>query len=612
MATNTTQLPPQRAGSPRPKSTSRTRGGPSTVGELTLAERALDDYWAFLDLIEYRGGTKNFGQVHHDLACFVSDSTRPRRMILMPRGHLKSTICSVGYTLWRIWKNPNIRIMVGTASKELAIAFVREIKQYFEDADLQKRVWNNRPHIKGPLIPQLEGSVSFKSKRKRNRWDDENFDEGFTEAEDKKVVWKANALQVVRDSIMKEPTLVATSVNSPDTGFHYDLFIADDVVTFKNSGSTTKRETILRWVADQESVVDPHNPATGLGGEFVLLGTRYFYQDLYGIYSNEDLTDDEREELRAEVGDSWDQDEFAVFRRNIYVNGTDPEDGFLWPERFNEQVLSSIRRRMLKQPNGAKRFASQYLNQVYSEDDVTLDWEQVTPLSADLIEVRPEDGVVRITMPNDEVVQVRPTLAVDPAISQSARADSTAISVLAVTGDRRVILLEQVIAKLSPSETVAQVYELLERYGLRTFWLDSEKLGMALKHTFRDTWQREPRKYFAVTINDYRAVGDKQTRLVNTLEPLFNNGMVYATHSVHRNKQLQQEVCFFGQSGVHDDGLDSIVMGIDKSVATSEAGTGPTRRARTGRERYKFHSLASLKREQASRHRYNSRFGGLR
>ena len=534
----------------------------------------------------------------------------------MPRGHLKSTICSVGYSLWRIYCNPSIRIRVGTATKPLATAFVREVKQYLEDEDLQRRVWNNRPHIPGPLIPQLDGQGRISTRR--NRSDDENFQEEGTEALDKKVVWKADALQVNRPAIMKEPTLVASSVGSPDTGFHADLFIGDDVVTFQNSDSNTKRATILSWIADQESVIDPYNPLTRLGGETILLGTRYFYQDLYGLYSNEDLTEEELNELKEELGDAWDKDEFAIFKRNIYVNGLDESDGYLWPERFDASVMSGIRRRMLKQPNGARRFSSQYLNQVYSEEDTTLSWEKLRPLSNDDVIIDPDNATVTVTLAGgggdiERRVQVRPILAVDPAISQRLGSDYTAITVLGVTGEREVILLDICIERLSPSDTVTRVYDYLTKYGLRSFWMDSEKLGMALKHTFRDAYMSGRENTYPVTILDYRAVGDKTNRIINTLEPIINNDLLYGTPVVRMNKLLQQEIAFFGQSGIHDDGIDSICMAIDKAVPTSEAGSSHSlRRSNDPRAHYKFHSMASLRRAHQARDSFNPVYGGLR
>lgn len=577
-----------------------------------LATLALTDYWAFIDLISYRGGAGAFGAIHHELATFVSDSTNPRRLVLMPRGHLKSTICSVGYSLWRIWLNPNVRILVGTASKDLALSFVREVKQYLEDPDLQNRVWNNRPHITGPLIPQLEGnSGQRKSKRKRNAGDDDNFDEGYTEALDKKVLWKQDAIQVLRPNIMKEPTLVASSVNSPDTGFHYDVFIADDCVTFKNSGTEAKRQTILNWIADQESVVDPFNPKTGLGGEFIMLGTRYYHRDAYGIYSNADLTEEELEELREEVGEAWAQDEFALFTRNIYANGEDDSDGYLWPERFDARVISSIRRRMAKQPGGERRFASQYLNRVYSEADAELDWGAITSLHAHEVVPEPDRGLVRVTLGGQGatsdrmVVELRPVIAIDPAISQSSRADYTAIAVVGLTSSHQVVVLDLEVGRFAPSETVELTYALMSKYGLRVLWVDNEKLGQALNYTFRASFGR----HYPIVIKEHNCKGDKLVRLQNRFEPVINGGLMYATRGVMANKLLQQNVQFFGNSGVHDDPLDAIDIALEHATPSAmERPPSPGDSSLGGR--YARLTMEGMRRQNKAHTHINTRYGG--
>jgi len=83
-------------------------------------ELAFYDMWTFFDLIGFQGGRSNFGAVHEELVEFITSPQYEgyedyrRRVVLMPRGHLKSTIGSVGYALWRIFRNPNIRIIVGT------------------------------------------------------------------------------------------------------------------------------------------------------------------------------------------------------------------------------------------------------------------------------------------------------------------------------------------------------------------------------------------------------------------------------------------------------------------------------------------------------------------
>src|SRR5512141_1086420 len=159
--------------------------------------RALFDFWEFVDLIQFRGGKKAFAQCHYELITWADTHGKDRELILMPRGHLKSTIMSVARKLWRIYQNPNVRIYVGTSTRFLATAFVRQIKQYLEDPFLQEYVWNDRPHIDGRLVPLMDRT----SRSRRN-------DLGDTEAADKKVVWRADAIQVVRSDIMSEPTVV--------------------------------------------------------------------------------------------------------------------------------------------------------------------------------------------------------------------------------------------------------------------------------------------------------------------------------------------------------------------------------------------------------------------
>ncbi|ASV43895.1 hypothetical protein [Cyanophage BHS3] len=559
---------------------------------------ALSDFWTFLDLISFKGGTSSFGAIHKELAAWISDNEkRPRRLVLMPRGHLKSTLCSVGYVLWRIYQNPNIRILVGTATKPLATSFVREIKQYLEDPDLQATVWNDHPRF-GRLIPKLEGGgggVPRKSFRKRNVGDDENFEEEYTEAEDKKVIWKADAVQVLRTRIMKEPTVVASSVGSPMTGFHYDLAIFDDIVTFDNSDTPEKADRIIEWVGDIESVVDPYNPQTGLGGEFIILGTRYYYRDLYGIYTGEDLTDEEREEQREEAllyGDGDDEHlyEYDVFKRNIYANGVNDADGYLWGERFTPRVVEQIKRRLMKLPNGLRRFASQYLNSVMTDEEAVLNPNAIQWINSSALR-RTDTGVVEINVSNSVTpVRIKPVLVVDPAISQRKQADNTVIAVGGVDADQNLYLLDIKVGHFTPNETVDRMYDLLDKWHLNTATIDNEKLGQALMHTIRSSFQRKR----VIALREYKAEGDKKTRITTCLEPLFTNGKIFMMSWMSTLSVLMEEISFFPRAGAHDDCLDAMEMVFRVAV--------PTRRPSN-----------NVRRKRIGRHySFNRRYGGVR
>ena len=549
-----------------------------------LKVQALTDFWAFLDLINFKGGTSAFGECHRELAAFIAERhSTPRRLVLMPRGHLKSTLCSVAHVLWRIYQNPDIRILVGTATKPLATSFVREVKQYLEDDELQTTVWNARPHITGNLVPKLDGQAR-KAKSKRNAGDDENFEEEYTEAEDKKVVWKADALQVVRRKIMKEPTLVASSAGSPATGFHYDLAIFDDLVSFDNSDTDEKLLKIINWVGDVESVVDPYNPDTELGGEFLMLGTRYFYKDIYGIYTGEDLSEDERDE-RTDFG--HDLDEYAVYKRNIYKNGVDASGGMLWGERFNESVIERIKKRMLKLPNGLRRFASQYLNSIMTDDEVVLDPTLLTYIHNVGVTSR-EDGCIDINVEN-KPVRVKLFCVIDPAISQRKTADNTAIVIGGADENKNVYIIDLKFGKFSPNDVIKNTYELVDKWNINTIHIDSEKLGKALLYAFKQQFNTNR----VLSMREYKAEGDKKARISTFLEPLFTNHKLFLMNWMSQCSQLQEEITFFPRLGAKDDIIDAIAMLVHISTPTK------ARSAAAGRRRKQNYNV-------------NKRYGGIR
>jgi predicted phage terminase large subunit-like protein len=547
---------------------------------------ALSSYWAFIDLIRYRGGTTAFGDIHKELAGFLQDNkTAPRRLVLMPRGHLKSTLCSVGYVLWRIHQNPNIRIFVGTATKPLAASFVREVKQYLEDPELQQYVWNARPHKQGRLVPILEAQGGRKPKSRRDADDDPfNFDEGYTEAQDKKIVWKGDSLQVLRDVILKEPTLHAGSVGAANTGFHYDLAIFDDLVTFDNADTPDKSQRIIDWVADMESVIDPLNPQTGLGGESVVLGTRYFYKDYYGVCSLEDLTEEEREE-EALLGAG--ADEYLVFKRNVYVNGADDTDGYLWPERFNAEIIASIKRRMLRLPNGLRRFSSQYLNTIMSDDEVVLDPQLIQYVSAHSIYANKEKSMVEVSISGvvDRLL-IKPYLVVDPAISQRKGADNTVLAVGGVGPKQELYVFDIKVGKFTPDETIDLIYELCEKWNISAVHIDNEKLGQALMHTIRSQFgRRKP-----IAMFPYKPEGEKKGRITTFLEPRFRNNLVYLVTWMSRLSVLMDEITFFPSQNAHDDCLDAFAMLCHVAIPSRTA-TSTTARRRTTRQHKHFNSI---------------------
>lgn len=535
----------------------------------TKKVKALHDIWTFADLINFHGGREKFSNVHFEMSDFL---TRPqtqkevldkwrRRLMIVSRGHLKSTLLIL-YVLWRVYRNPNIRILMATNLKRLARSFVRELRQYFEDDELQRLVWNQRPHIEGNLVPALDAAGRRKRGQRRDYEEDDE-----TNAVDKKIIWNAEALQVIRPGKFKEPTILATSVGTTVTGDHYDLIILDDIVDFKNSDTPGKREKIFDWAQDLESVLDPLHEEVftkgrtkfvdHVGEEVVQAGTRYFGGDYYdSVLANENDI------------------EFVSFIRNVYKNGLDDTDGFVYPEKFNSRVVKLLQKRLT-----TRRFAAQYLNTIVADGDQVFDWEKIKWLSPTAVEVK--DRRVKIRREGEKApIEVRPVLALDPAVSLSNSADFTAIAVGGYDDDRNFYLFDLVVGRFQPHDTIKHIFELADKWQINSIHVDVKGLGATFPFVIKQAYQRDKRR--PLTVIEYKPLGDKHERIRDMLEPYFSAEQFYALTPLRQIQEFKTEVELFTLAA-HDDALDVIAIVAEVANVTRQLNKGANRRRRPQR-----------------------------
>jgi predicted phage terminase large subunit-like protein len=510
---------------------------------------AYNNIWEFADLINFRGGKGKFGKVHYELASFLtapqlleSEENR-RRLILMPRGHLKSTVSSVLYSLWRIYRNPNIRILVGTNIKRLGRGFIRELRQYFENGDLQQRVWNKRPHVPGNLVPAI--SASDRRKRNSQRNNDFTGDEDINFADDTKLIWSMEALQVLRTGILKEPTVMIASVGTTVTGDHYDLLILDDIVDFDNSATENKADSILDWTRDLESVLDPRQKVTFeldantrlvdyVGDEAVILGTRYYEWDYYQYLIDEGTS----------LG-------VKVFTRNIYQNGVDNEEGYIWPEKFGEVAIERVRRRI----NSPQRFASQYLNTIIAPADAIFTVSNIKWVRPSNVHHTPANEW-ELTRLGEPTRRVKPMLFIDPAATTNSTSDFTVLTVAGYTETKELIILDIVNGRFTPTEVCENLFALCEKWHLNSVTVEMVAGFKLYEHVIREYMKRTGK---IIGIRDYKpsAKLHKKARIEAWLQPLFENNLVVAHEFVALNQEFRNELTLFPK-GKHDDVLDTL------------------------------------------------------
>ncbi len=522
--------------------------------------RALFDFWVFIDLLEFQGGKTNFARIHKEMIDFVAHpqltqsslkSRRARRMMLVPRGHLKSTLCSIAYVLWRVYRNPDIRICVGTATRDLSLQFVRAIKQYLESDYLQDKVWNARPHIPGRLIPILDKAGNS---RRNQRWDLGDW----TEAQDKKVIWRQDALQVNRSVIAKEPTVLATSQGSNITGMHFDLIVLDDIVNDDNTSTPQKIDKTLLWTQDLESVVDPprklHHGIVGndklseiVGDEMVVLGTRYALTDYYAYIKQN----------QSQLG-------YHIFERNIYVNGKDDSDGYIWAEKFTKNHVENIRQRQ-----GRIRFSSQYLNEVVSSEEVIFDWDNLQYYDYHDIS-RTTNNKFRVVRKdeNDKDVQhdLRPYLVVDPAISQKKGANLSCVLVGAISQTRDMYLLDYKHGHYLPEKLVEIIYELADKWSVNMVTVEAIAYQKALVYAIRQRFI----DYRPLAVKEFIPRGEKKGRIETDIHPLLYNRKIWLSRWMAGDRELKTQLQYFPSETVRDDILDTMSMLFEVANPTSQ------------------------------------------
>lgn len=167
---------------------------------------------------------------------------------MIPRKHLKTCEITVGWTLWMLIRNPNLRFGIGSATQDFAKAIIYE---------LQAQIIDN------PKFKELFGD-----------WY-------------KKGGWTAGGFTIApRTHIYKNKTIEVFSVGKDVTGAHYDIIILDDLANRDNSESATMREKQIKLYKDCLDLIVDDQPKPFLDGEsdrgiILAVGTRWHFGDVY-------------------------------------------------------------------------------------------------------------------------------------------------------------------------------------------------------------------------------------------------------------------------------------------------------------------------------------------
>ena len=196
-----------------------------------LEDSGLQDFRVFLVQVWVFLGLPDPTPVQLDIAYQLQHG--PRRMIVQGfRGVGKSWI-TVAFVLWQLLLNPQLKIMVVSASQPLADAFSHFCKQLIQGMPLLQHL--------APRDDQRSSSIAF---------------------------------DVGPATPSKDPSVKSVGITGQLTGSRADVIVPDDVEIPKNSLSHLMRERLAELVKEFDAVLKPE-------GRVIYLGTPQVEQSLY-------------------------------------------------------------------------------------------------------------------------------------------------------------------------------------------------------------------------------------------------------------------------------------------------------------------------------------------
>jgi len=196
---------------------------------------------------------------HKEICDFAQDPKHQKRVDLEPRGVFKTTIFSQTKPIWKIIKNPNIRILLASVKLSNCESNLRVIKNHFRNNEKIREIW-------GDFVGKETG------------W-----------ATDKLTVTKRTNYK------LKEPTISIAAVGSVEIGPHYDYIVLDDAHDRENSKTEYQIAEVKEFIRLLFGLLEP-------GGEMDIVGTRWHYTDAMSMLLGETEDADEQKIARLITG----------------------------------------------------------------------------------------------------------------------------------------------------------------------------------------------------------------------------------------------------------------------------------------------------------------------
>lgn len=175
----------------------------------------------------------------HLEVCNFLEHPATRKLIVLPRGHFKTTLASISYPMWLSINDPNIRVLIASSTSTNAQKIMSLVRAKWERCEMLR--W---------LFPELVPDPN-------------------------KFKWTDASACISRTKDWPESTYEAIGAGGTAVSRHYDVIIEDDLVNEDHLINKEQMDKIIDWHQYKEALFV--NPSRGINP---LIGTRWAHYDL--------------------------------------------------------------------------------------------------------------------------------------------------------------------------------------------------------------------------------------------------------------------------------------------------------------------------------------------
>lgn len=480
-----------------------------------LRARAKTDLFFLSDAVL---GYKELSTRLHGNMCKWINSTHqyPYRLLLMPRGHFKTTVSTIGESIQAVLPSMggllgprnlsgNLRLLLAHESNIMASRFLIEITQHF----------CRNPKLM-TLFPEL---IPDPRKHRINQAE----------------------LELPRTAFWAEPTFDTIGVGGKGQGRHYDWIKLDDIFGDKARDSQAERDTTIQWFDNIQAFF-----TSLVSGYLDVVGTRYSLDDVYDhmmkVYGDVDkgLGESERQFVRYIR---------RIREKQVVKNSESGEEETIiapiFPERFPEKKLRILQRNRIV-------WTAQYVNDPQEglarwDKNWKRFWNVHSPTSLAVFTGESRD-IIKFT-------DLDRLIFFDPATTGGLGITVTG------TDAKRIYILEAIKKDIPLTQQVDVLFRLVMKWQPRYVVIEEVLFSATYKPWFEAEMKLRNHRFLVVMQKIKDLVPghkDKLARIDASLQMYFSAGQIYFNEG---QTDLIDEFDRFGASEKNIHLLDSLANG---------------------------------------------------